>query len=64
MSCKKLMCKHKLNDKSITMKWLKKNHPDKGGNNEIFDEITKAYFSLLEKLHSYPFTSFLLRILS
>ena len=27
-----------------------KNHPDKGGNNEIFDEITKAYFSLLEKL--------------
>ena len=31
MSCKKLMCKHKLNDKSLTMKWLKKNHPDKGG---------------------------------
>jgi hypothetical protein len=27
-----------------------KNHPDKGGNPQIFDEITKAYFSLLEKL--------------
>jgi len=25
------MCKHKLNNKSLTMKWLKKNHPDKGG---------------------------------
>ena len=26
------------------------NHPDKGGNPEIFDQTTKAYFSLLEKL--------------
>jgi hypothetical protein len=25
-------------------------HPDKGGNPELFDEVTKAYFSLLEKL--------------
>ena len=37
MSCKKLMCKYKfdgksLSDKSITRKWLKINHPDKGGN--------------------------------
>ncbi len=25
-------------------------HPDKGGSPELFDEVTKAYFSLLEKL--------------
>ncbi len=25
-------------------------HPDKGGNPELFDAVTKAYFSLLEKL--------------
>lgn len=25
-------------------------HPDKGGNPEVFDAVTKAYFSLLEKL--------------
>ncbi len=25
-------------------------HPDKGGNAKLFDDITKAYFSLLEKL--------------
>ena len=25
-------------------------HPDKGGNPELFDEVTKAYFCLLEKL--------------
>ncbi len=25
-------------------------HPDKGGNAKLFDEVTKAYFSLLEKL--------------
>ena len=45
MSCKKLMCKHKLNDKSTTMKWLKKNHPDKGGklpSNE-FNSILECY---------------------
>ena len=25
-------------------------HPDKGGNAQLFDDVTKAYFSLLEKL--------------
>ena len=45
MSCKKLMCKHKLNDKSITMKWLKKNHPDKGGTlpKDEFNTILECY---------------------
>jgi len=45
MSCKKLMCKHKLNDKSITMKWLKKNHPDKGGKlpRDEFNSILECY---------------------
>ena len=45
MSCKKLMCKHKLNDKSLTMKWLKKNHPDKGGKivSDEFNTILECY---------------------
>ena len=45
MSCKKLMCKHKLNDKKITMKWLKKNHPDKGGKlpRDEFNTILECY---------------------
>lgn len=45
MSCKKLMCKHKLNDKSITMKWFKKNHPDKGGTlpKDEFNTILDCY---------------------
>jgi len=45
MSCKKLMCKHKLNDKSTTMKWLKKNHPDKGGTlpSDDFNKILECY---------------------
>jgi hypothetical protein len=45
MSCKKLMCKHKLNDKSITMKWFKKNHPDKGGTipKDDFNTILECY---------------------
>lgn len=45
MSCKKLMCKYKLNDKSITRKWLKINHPDKGGtiNSDDFNKILECY---------------------
>ena len=45
MSCKKLMCKHKLNDKKITMKWLKQNHPDKGGKlpRDEFNTILECY---------------------
>lgn len=45
MSCKKLMCKHKLNDKKITMKWLKTNHPDKGGKlpRDEFNTILECY---------------------
>ena len=47
MSCKKLMCKYKLNDKSITRKWLKINHPDKGGtiNSDDFNKILECYQS-------------------
>ena len=50
MSCKKLMCKYKfdgksLSDKSITRKWLKINHPDKGGtiNSDDFNKILECY---------------------
>jgi superfamily II DNA or RNA helicase len=50
MSCKKLMCKYKfdgksLSDKSITRKWLKINHPDKGGtiNSDDFNNILECY---------------------
>ena len=50
MSCKKLMCKYKFNnkslsDKSITRKWLLKNHPDKGGtiNSDDFNKILECY---------------------
>jgi hypothetical protein len=45
MSCKKLMCKYKLNDKSITRKWLKINHPDKGGTikSDDFNKILECY---------------------
>jgi len=50
MSCKKLMCKYKLDgkslsDKSITRKWLKINHPDKGGNinSDDFNKILECY---------------------
>ena len=50
MSCKKLMCKYKfdgksLTDKSITRKWLKINHPDKGGtiNSDDFNKILECY---------------------
>ena len=45
MSCKKLMCSYKLNDKSITRKWLLKNHPDKGGtiNSDDFNKILECY---------------------
>lgn len=45
MSCKKLMCKHKLNNKLLTMKWLKKNHPDKGGKmpSDEFNTILECY---------------------
>jgi superfamily II DNA or RNA helicase len=47
MSCKKLMCKYKLNDKSITRKWLKINHPDKGGTikSDDFNKILECYQS-------------------
>ena len=39
------MCKYKLNDKSITRKWLLKNHPDKGGtiNSDDFNKILECY---------------------
>ena len=50
MSCKKLMCKYKFNgkslsDKSITRKWLLKNHPDKGGTikSDDFNKILECY---------------------
>ena len=45
MSCKKVMCSYKLNDKSITRKWLLKNHPDKGGtiNSDDFNKILECY---------------------
>ena len=50
MSCKKLMCKYNfdgksLSDKSITRKWLKINHPDKGGtiNSDDFNKILECY---------------------
>jgi len=45
MSCKKLMCKYKLDDKSVTRKWLKINHPDKGGtiNSDDFNKILECY---------------------
>lgn len=41
------MCKYKLNDKSITRKWLKINHPDKGGtiNSDDFNKILECYQS-------------------
>ena len=50
MSCKKVMCTYKFNnkslsDKSITRKWLLKNHPDKGGtiNSDDFNKILECY---------------------
>ena len=45
MSCKTIMCKYDLNDKSEVKKWLLKNHPDKGGkiNSDDYAKIMDCY---------------------
>jgi len=45
MSCKTIMCKYDLNDKSGVKKWLLKNHPDKGGkiNSDDYSKIMDCY---------------------
>lgn len=36
------MCKHKIYNESKFYKWIKKHHPDKGGNTKLFQEINNC----------------------
>ena len=46
-SCKNIMCKYNLNNKSDMKKWLLKNHPDKGGKipKDEFNKVIECYQS-------------------
>ena len=37
--CEKLLCKEGITDESAFRLWSKKNHPDKGGNQELFKRV-------------------------
>ena len=37
--CKNLLCDEKITDASAFRSWAKKNHPDKGGNQELFNRV-------------------------
>lgn len=55
MSCQEMVCKYNIRNRSDFRKWALKNHPDKGGNEEIFKSLTQCisdghYCSLMEHM--------------